>query len=190
MAHTIVKQTKCKRSPVCPQALTLDVLWLGVPVPLRMFTESYSQLFWLTPCITCALLSGLGRLGWRPPLEWADRLFLETYTHLGEYKPAELAGGLGRVGGRGRGGKGKDGRGVGQSGAQGGGQQLDRQVISVLLAAVYVCTGALHGLASLNVQPPVQWMSQASSVLASQTGQLGVQELTTCLWALAALRYR
>lgn len=60
-----------------------------------MFTESYSQLFWLTPSTTCALLSGLGRLGWRPPLEWADRLFLETYTHLGDYKPAELAGGWG-----------------------------------------------------------------------------------------------
>jgi hypothetical protein len=58
----------------------------------RLFSESYSQLFWLTPSTTCALLSGLGRLGWRPPLEWADRLFLETYTHLDDYKPAELAG--------------------------------------------------------------------------------------------------
>jgi hypothetical protein len=26
-------------------------------------------------------------------MEWADRLFLETYTQLGDFKPAELAGG-------------------------------------------------------------------------------------------------
>jgi hypothetical protein len=67
--------------------------------------------------------------------------------------------------------------------------QLQHQDKAVLGVCVW-CAGVFHALASLRVQPPVQWMSQAVSVLAAQSGRLGVQELTTCLWALAALRYR
>jgi len=84
-----------------------------VSVPCRLFSDSYSQLFWLTPSCTAVLLWGLGRLHWRPPVEWADRLFLETYTQLQDFKPAEITGQEtlcvlwgGFLGGRGRRGRG------------------------------------------------------------------------------------
>lgn len=71
-----------------------------LPLPRSFFTESYGQLFFLSPSSVCALAWGLGRLRWRPPRDWQDRLFLETYSKLAGFRPGELAGrqqGLGWV---------------------------------------------------------------------------------------------
>jgi hypothetical protein len=67
-----------------------------LPYCCRFFAESYGQLFFLAPAAACALVWGLGRLGWRPPRDWQDRLFLESYTKLAGFRAGELAGkGLG-----------------------------------------------------------------------------------------------
>jgi hypothetical protein len=64
----------------------------GVAAVCRFFTDSYSQLFFLTGGCCCRLVWALGRLTWLPPQEWSDRLFLETYAKLSSFKAAELAG--------------------------------------------------------------------------------------------------
>lgn len=71
---------------------------LSYPCLPRFFSESYSQLFHFSSRHVAQTLSACARLKWRPPREWMDRVFLETYGGLELWKLQELAAVLNALG--------------------------------------------------------------------------------------------
>jgi hypothetical protein len=59
----------------------------------RFFTESYSQLFHFQPRHLAQTLTAAAQLKWRPPTEWMDRAYLESFGGLdyNRWSAAELA---------------------------------------------------------------------------------------------------